>query len=80
MAYVMAGNEPLSIPGPVEPIALLLFFLVIGEEIGWRRQQCRRFVQGLPWLSPAPQVRAEALLTFSYEVLGATSAFWPAWP
>jgi len=36
MAYVIAGNEPLSIPGPVEPISLVLFFLVIGEEIGWR--------------------------------------------
>jgi membrane protease YdiL (CAAX protease family) len=36
MASVMAGNKPLSIPVPVEPIALLLFLIVIGEEIGWR--------------------------------------------
>jgi membrane protease YdiL (CAAX protease family) len=34
--YVLAGNPPLAIPGNVEPILLLLFFLVIGEEIGWR--------------------------------------------
>ena len=36
LVYVAAGNEPRSIPGAVEPIAVLLFFLVIGEEIGWR--------------------------------------------
>jgi uncharacterized protein len=34
--FVLAGNAPLAIPGNVEPILLLLFFLVIGEEIGWR--------------------------------------------
>ena len=34
--YVLAGNEPLPVPGAVQPILLLLFFLVIGEEIGWR--------------------------------------------
>ena len=36
VAYVAAGNAPLSVPGNVQPILLLLFFLVIGEEIGWR--------------------------------------------
>lgn len=35
-AYVLAGNQPLSLPGPIAPISLLLFVLVIGEEIGWR--------------------------------------------
>jgi len=34
--YVIAGNAALTVPGPVEPILLVLFFLVIGEEIGWR--------------------------------------------
>jgi membrane protease YdiL (CAAX protease family) len=34
--YFLAGNPPLAIPGPVTPIAIVLFFLVIGEEIGWR--------------------------------------------
>ncbi len=34
--YVLAGNDPLPVPGAVQPILLLLFFLVIGEEIGWR--------------------------------------------
>jgi membrane protease YdiL (CAAX protease family) len=34
--YVLAGNAALPVPGRVEPILLVLFFLVIGEEIGWR--------------------------------------------
>ncbi len=34
--YVVAGNAALPVPGRVEPILLVLFFLVIGEEIGWR--------------------------------------------
>jgi membrane protease YdiL (CAAX protease family) len=34
--YVAAGNEPLAVPGTVDPILLVLFVLVIGEEIGWR--------------------------------------------
>jgi len=34
--YVVAGNPPLAIPGTITPIAIVLFFLVIGEEIGWR--------------------------------------------
>jgi membrane protease YdiL (CAAX protease family) len=34
--FVLAGNQPLAVPGNVQPILLLLFFLVIGEEIGWR--------------------------------------------
>ncbi|HET9665227.1 MAG TPA: type II CAAX endopeptidase family protein [Desertimonas sp.] len=34
--YVLAGGAPLAIPGNVQPILLLLFVLVIGEEIGWR--------------------------------------------
>jgi uncharacterized protein len=36
VAYVAAGNEPIAIPGTIEPILLVLFVLVIGEEIGWR--------------------------------------------
>jgi membrane protease YdiL (CAAX protease family) len=36
VAYVLAGNQALSIPGSIQPIALVLFVLVIGEEIGWR--------------------------------------------
>ena len=34
--YVLAGNAAIPVPGKVEPILLVLFFLVIGEEIGWR--------------------------------------------
>jgi membrane protease YdiL (CAAX protease family) len=34
--YALAGYPLLAIPGPITPIALVLFFLVIGEEIGWR--------------------------------------------
>ena len=34
--YVLAGNAALPVPGTVEPILFVLFFLVIGEEIGWR--------------------------------------------
>jgi len=34
--YVLAGNAALPVPGRVEPILLVLFLLVIGEEIGWR--------------------------------------------
>ena len=36
LLYVLAGNDALPIPRPIEPILLILFFLVIGEEIGWR--------------------------------------------
>ncbi len=36
VAYVLTGNSPLALPGNVQPIMLLLFFLVIGEEVGWR--------------------------------------------
>lgn len=35
-AYIVAGHPALAIPGDVHPISLLLFVLVIGEEIGWR--------------------------------------------
>jgi uncharacterized protein len=34
--YILAGNPPLPIPAQIQPIAIVLFFLVIGEEIGWR--------------------------------------------
>lgn len=34
--FVAAGNAPLVVPGKIEPILLVLFVLVIGEEIGWR--------------------------------------------
>jgi hypothetical protein len=34
--FVLAGNAALPVPGNVEPILFVLFFLVIGEEIGWR--------------------------------------------
>jgi uncharacterized protein len=34
--YVVSGNAALPVPGSVEPILFVLFFLVIGEEIGWR--------------------------------------------
>jgi membrane protease YdiL (CAAX protease family) len=36
LLFVLAGNELLPIPGTIQPIMILLFFLVIGEEIGWR--------------------------------------------
>lgn len=36
VVFVVAGNEPLAIPGTIDPILLVLFVLVIGEEIGWR--------------------------------------------
>ena len=36
LLYVLAGNAALPVPGAVEPILFVLFFLVIGEEIGWR--------------------------------------------
>lgn len=34
--YFGAGNPALALPGKAEPILLVLFVLVIGEEIGWR--------------------------------------------
>jgi membrane protease YdiL (CAAX protease family) len=34
--YVLAGHAARPVPGTVEPILFVLFFLVIGEEIGWR--------------------------------------------
>ncbi len=36
LLFVLTGNGALAVPGNVEPILLVLFFLVIGEEIGWR--------------------------------------------
>jgi len=36
LIYLVGGNAPLAVPGAVEPILFVLFFLVIGEEIGWR--------------------------------------------
>jgi membrane protease YdiL (CAAX protease family) len=36
LAFMLAGNRPIAIPGPIEPISLLLFVLGIDEEIGWR--------------------------------------------
>jgi membrane protease YdiL (CAAX protease family) len=35
-AYVLTGHPALVVPGEIAPISLLLFVLVIGEEIGWR--------------------------------------------
>jgi len=43
--YVLGGNAPLAVPGTVEPILLLLFVLVIGEEIGWRGFLLRGLLQ-----------------------------------
>ena len=34
--YFGAGNPALALPGNVEPLLVVLFVLVIGEEIGWR--------------------------------------------
>jgi membrane protease YdiL (CAAX protease family) len=34
--YVATGNAALRVPGDIQPIMFVLFFLVIGEEIGWR--------------------------------------------
>ncbi len=34
--YVITGHPVLSIPGDIQPIMLVLFVLVIGEEVGWR--------------------------------------------
>jgi membrane protease YdiL (CAAX protease family) len=36
LAFVLAGNRPIAVAGPIEPISLLLFVLVISGEIGWR--------------------------------------------
>jgi membrane protease YdiL (CAAX protease family) len=36
LLYVLTGHAPLPIPGDIAPILFVLFFLVIGEEIGWR--------------------------------------------
>jgi membrane protease YdiL (CAAX protease family) len=36
LLFVAAGNPMLAVPGPIQPIMLILFVLVIGEEIGWR--------------------------------------------
>ncbi len=36
LLYVAVGNEPLAVPGAIAPISIVLFVLVIGEEIGWR--------------------------------------------
>jgi uncharacterized protein len=36
LLFVLAGNDLLTIPGAIQPVMILLFFLVIGEEIGWR--------------------------------------------
>jgi uncharacterized protein len=44
LLFVLAGNAPLAVPGKVEPILLVLFFLVIGEEIGWRGFLLRRLL------------------------------------
>jgi membrane protease YdiL (CAAX protease family) len=35
-AYVLAGNEAPTLPGAITIVGLVLFVLVIGEEIGWR--------------------------------------------
>ena len=42
---VLAGNAALPLPGSVSPILLVLFFLVIGEEIGWRGFLLRGLLQ-----------------------------------
>ena len=36
LLYVLAGHDPLPIPGAINPIMFILFVLVIGEEVGWR--------------------------------------------
>jgi membrane protease YdiL (CAAX protease family) len=46
LLYVSAGNGSLSIPGTVQPISLILFFLVIGEEVGWRGFLLSRLLRG----------------------------------
>jgi membrane protease YdiL (CAAX protease family) len=45
VAYILAGNPALAIPTAIEPIAIVLFFLVIGEEIGWRGFLLPRLLQ-----------------------------------
>ncbi len=34
--FAASGHEALPVPGAISPILFVLFFLVIGEEIGWR--------------------------------------------
>jgi uncharacterized protein len=43
--FVGAGNPMLPVPGTVQPILLVLFVLVIGEEIGWRGFLLRHLLQ-----------------------------------
>jgi CAAX protease family protein len=45
LAYMLAGHRTLSFPAQVTPIMLLLFVLVIGEEIGWRGFLLRKLLE-----------------------------------
>lgn len=46
LLFVAAGNPMLAVPGTIEPILLVLFVLVIGEEIGWRGFLLRHVLKG----------------------------------
>jgi hypothetical protein len=45
LVWVLSGHAALPLPGSVPPIALVLFFLVIGEEIGWRGYLLRKLLE-----------------------------------
>ena len=45
LIWALTGHQPLAVPGTVPPIALLLFVLVIGEEIGWRGYLLRKLLE-----------------------------------
>ncbi|HSL77311.1 MAG TPA: type II CAAX endopeptidase family protein [Candidatus Limnocylindrales bacterium] len=53
VVYVAAGNPIVPVPGSIQPIMLLLFVLVIGEEIGWRGFLLRHLLHDRPPLVAA---------------------------
>jgi membrane protease YdiL (CAAX protease family) len=44
-AYVLLGNELPDLPGAITTAEILIFFLVIGEEVGWRGYMLEQLTQ-----------------------------------
>jgi membrane protease YdiL (CAAX protease family) len=74
VAYVLAGHEPLAVPGTIQPIALVLFVLVIGEEIGWRGYLLRTLLR-----RHSPAV-ATAIVAIAWAVWHSPLYFVPGMP